>query len=233
MAIITVLLTLVLAAVRGTLGVAQSLVCQQRAGTVCFDFTTFADDQLHETRGMDARYLGGRFRLITFINGQFRLGEFWAQGQGIDRVPLPDDHPMQCPAAERGMAVTDTGDAITGGIATPQLLSIGVNRRLYQPETPRPGRLEIQLRSTILIEQNIPLIWDIDGASAFDSGLENDAVLSAPSLGARGPIANNRYWHPSFRHGGRMNVGFVGGHVLSSKRPLEQSGWRWSFWPRP
>ena len=56
-------------------------------------------------------------------------------------------------------------------------------------------------------------------------------VFSAPSLGSTGYFADDARWFPSVRHDGKINFAFIGGHVLSSRKPLDEPTWRWDFTP--
>ncbi len=232
-AILTILLSLLLPAIRGAVGSARAFVCQRNLGTVTFDFSIFADEFLHESRGtMDPRYAGNQFQLIEFMNNQYRVGPFWTDSAGQGRhVMLSDKHALACPAAAERVTITIDGGCASGGILFPQAVSIGFNRRLHQPDPGISGIPHFTLRSKLLQEVNVPLLWDTDGLAAY-SRVVLDAPFSAPSLDSRGLLRNNRYWHPALRHMGKMNVGFIGGQVRSTSTPLSESSWRWDFQPR-
>jgi prepilin-type processing-associated H-X9-DG protein len=76
---------------------------------------------------------------------------------------------------------------------------------------------------------SVPLLWDVDGASARRKGMQ--PVFSAPALNSTLAYANDRQWFPATRHGSGTQVAFVGGHVASSKKPLAEDGWMWGYQP--
>lgn len=229
-AVLAILISLILPAVRGTLGVARAMVCQRNLGTVVFDFAVFADPRLHESRGMDSRYLRDQFYLLTFMNSQYRVGEFWEHGAGAVVAPMSKDSPMRCPAGPAEQSIVEGAGCNAGGLSRPQNVSIGFNRRLHQPDPLNRRVPQFALRSRIAGETHVPLLWDSDGEAAFPR-VELETVFSAPSLDSRGLLAGDRYWSPGRRHGGRMNVGFIGGHVLSTESPLAQASWKWGYQP--
>jgi hypothetical protein len=71
-----------------------------------------------------------------------------------------------------------------------------------------------------------PLVMDVDGRAAAAAGVE-PFYIAPPVAGLDDPYSSGRYWSPGKRHGGKMLVGFVGGHVLSSEHP-EAEHWDWS-----
>lgn len=232
-AILTILISLLVPAIRGAIGSARAFVCQRNLGTVTFDFSIFADEFLHESRGqMDQRYADNQFQLLVFMNNQYRVGEFWMDTGGLGRhVELADGHPLACPAAAERVTITLEGECNSGGILRPQAVSIGFNRRLHQPDPGIAGIPQYTLRSKLLQQVNVPLLWDSDGFAAYPRVLR-DTPFSAPSLDSRSLLRNNRYWNPGLRHMGKMNVGFIGGQVRSTASPLTEPGWRWDFQPR-
>ncbi|MCK4343373.1 MAG: hypothetical protein KAY37_16790 [Phycisphaerae bacterium] len=48
-----------------------------------------------------------------------------------------------------------------------------------------------------------------------------------------GMYADNHFWFRALRHGGELNVGFVGGYVLSSPEPTRETIWDWAYQPKP
>jgi prepilin-type processing-associated H-X9-DG protein len=86
------------------------------------------------------------------------------------------------------------------------------------------------LTHRILDVTGVPLVWDVDGRAAVAKGV--NPVFSAPSLDSVAVYANDRYWFPGTRHNGSMNVAFVGGHVLTTMRPIQDFGaGAWGFQP--
>jgi prepilin-type N-terminal cleavage/methylation domain-containing protein/prepilin-type processing-associated H-X9-DG protein len=235
--IVAVLVAILLPALRFSIKAARSFRCQVALRGVAFDFTVFADDALHGDRGNDPRDLHNarRFRLETFQESQYGLDEFWRWETAATHT-LPDaqnNDPMRC-AEVRGEITLHSNTPCSQGAITPAAnVSFGFNMRMSRPEVPGPGGAPIQvpvtLDSSILLHGRAPLAWDIDGAVAAARNLS--PVFSAPSLNSTGPYANSRYWFPAFRHNGAINVAFIDGSVMSSARPLEQTGWDWAYQP--
>ncbi|MBK7404796.1 MAG: hypothetical protein IPJ41_09215 [Phycisphaerales bacterium] len=193
----------------------------------------FADATLHGDRGDDARDLGDRFRLETFQESQYGIGEFWRWGE-TELHTLPDaekNDPMRC-VAVRGELTLRRGVACrSGAISPPEAVSYGFNGRLDTAPYRGGNRwMRTSLTTQIVEEPGVPLAWDVDGAQAKRNGVQ--PVFSAPKADAKsGPFAGGLYWFPAMRHNGSVNVLFVDQHVDSTTRPLEESDWQWSFYP--
>jgi len=240
--IIALLVALLLPALGRIIGGARQFRCMVSLRSITMDFNNFADDQYHPWRGLDEapRDEGGlalgddRFRLETFQESQYRIDEFWDWNGSVTHE-LPDaggNDPMRCDAV-RGRIVLHNNTPCGGGAVSPrENVSYGFNKRLQIGEHELPNGAvvprEIILRTSILEDPNVPLAWDVDGAAADAKGVE--PVFSQPSLHSS-IFPNETYWFPARRHNGGLNVAFVGGHVLSTRQPLEEDGWRWAFSP--
>jgi prepilin-type processing-associated H-X9-DG protein len=124
----------------------------------------------------------------------------------------------------------------SGGAVDPQKnVSVGLNRRLevrtrYVNDRPVPARA--YLTPQILHLPDVPLVLDVDGERAARAG--TPPYYTAPPITndkSEDIYENGAFWFPSSRHRGRLNVGFVGGHVLSSARPTNEPWWRWDYQP--
>ena len=236
--IIAVLLAMLTPTIRYTIGAARGFGCQMNQRTVAFEFQLFADDELHGDRGDDEGELGSnRFRMDTFQENQYGIDEFW-EHPAAPTVTILDSNgasPMRCTEVHGEVVVRRNTPCAAGPFNTPQTVSFGFNSRFDRAEivdrNGRPRAVRVTLTSDILMHGNAPLLWDVDGEAAFEKGVQ--PIYSAPSLDSRGPYANDRLWFPGHRHNGRINVGFVGGHVLTSNDPLGESGWEWGFQPTP
>jgi prepilin-type processing-associated H-X9-DG protein len=234
-AIIVALLAILLPALQHTVAASRGFRCQMSLRGVAFDFSIFADDQLHGSRGDDETRFGNRFYLATFQDSQYSISEFWGWGAALTHT-LPDEaenDPMRC-AAVRGPITVKRGlSCERGGVIPFEHISFGFNKRLHRPvvytEVGSYRTPKIRLTSEITTHGMVPLAWDIDGAAASAVGMS--PVFSAPGLGSPGTYAGNRSWYPAFRHTGAANFAFIGGHVLSSRQPLAERDWRWSFQP--
>lgn len=242
LAIIALLLGLLLPTLSSTVASARAFKCRMSLRSVAFDFSVFADDQLHGDRGDDSRDLpAGKFRLETFQNAQYGLAEFWSYGI-LSSVKLPDASgrdPMRCAAVKGDLVLRRNVPCSEGGVSPPQNVSFGFNMRLHVSERQAlagaaPGVL---LSSSILSgsadssPSSIPLAWDVDGQAAALRGVS--PVFSAPARSSQFLFANDQYWFPGARHSGSVNVTFIDGHVESSRQPLMQNTWAWDFEPVP
>lgn len=239
-AIIAVILGVLLPALSGTIASARSFKCQMALRSVAFDFSVFADDQLHGPRGNDELDLPrNSFRLETFQNAQYGLAEFWAYGT-LPSVRLPDAQgrdPMRCAAQTGDLVLRRNVPCSQGGVGPPENVSFAFNMRLHVSErralagatagvvlTPK-----ILEGSGVAAPSQIPLLWDVDGSEAARRGAS--PVYSAPTLASQLIFTGDQYWFPGKRHAGAMNVAFVDGRVDSSKAPLSEHDWAWDFDP--
>lgn len=85
----------------------------------------------------------------------------------------------------------------------------------------------VMVRSNILNHPYVPLLIDVDGQLAKSRNLE-PFYTAPPRPNTDDPYTSGNYWMPSDRHGSKTNVAFIGGHVLSSKKP-EKEHWNWDY----
>ncbi|MBC7771050.1 MAG: prepilin-type N-terminal cleavage/methylation domain-containing protein [Pyrinomonadaceae bacterium] len=233
-AIIAVLLALVIPIAARTIGSARGFKCQMSQRSSAYDFTVFADDVYHGDRGRDERRKTS-FRLETFVASQYCLEEFWCW-PGETRREMPDANasdPLRCPEVKGTVVLRSNSACDAQGVTPWPNVSYGFNMRLRYAERTAPGPgpafVGVYMRSSILGESNVPLLWDVDGQVAMSQG--HSPFYSAPSLGSPLLYANDQYWFPGKRHNGGLNVGFVDGHVEATRAPLAQPSWRWDFTP--
>ncbi len=233
-AILAILLAIMLPVAANTMASARSFKCQMSLRSTAFDFTVFADSELHGDRGDDPCEFGvDRFRLETFQESQYGIDEFWRYGDAMmHQVPdLDDNDPLRCPEVDGLLQLRRNAPCSEGGVGPDRAISFGFNLRLHRAETidklNRPLMKSVILSPEILGHGDVPLAWDVNGEQARVNRVP--AVFSTPSLDSAGPLAHDRYWFPGLRHNGAINVAFVGGHVLSSNKPLEEPGWNWGF----
>lgn len=237
-AIVATLLALLLPAARGTVAAARSFKCQVGLRSSAFDFTNFADDTLHPARGDDDDIPGGRsFRLETFIEYQYSVDEFWAWGADQTHA-FPDSNgndPLRCTEVRGIVSGSRDQSCSEGAIQPPQNVSYGFNVRLRTSDSQRlAGRVPHVVLTSQILDGNgiaspslIPLSWDVDGRRAVQQNA--NPHFSGPTLSQTVLFGNNRYWFPSLRHNGVLNLSFIDGHVESSRAPLDEPNWAWGF----
>lgn len=233
-AIMAALLGILAPAIGGAIATARGFRCQMSMRAVAFDFQLFADESLHGDRGDDS---GRRdFRLETFQESQYGVDEFWRWGDDLGEISLPDaegNDPMRCPSVRAPLVLRRNLACSNGAVGPPQSVSYGFNLRLDRAEIVddrgRVRAVSVRLRPEVVSRSDVPLLFDVDGVRAFDTGVS--PIYSGPSLDSQGPFADDRYWFPAMRHRGAVNAAFLDGHVASSGRPLDETGWRWGFQP--
>jgi prepilin-type N-terminal cleavage/methylation domain-containing protein/prepilin-type processing-associated H-X9-DG protein len=238
--IIGVLLAILLPSLRGGLAQSRSFRCQMSLRGIAFDFSVFADPQVHGGRGRDDDRFGpNRFSLGTFAEAQYGIGDFWPKTEAKSKVVRPTDpsmDPLRCSEVagevtmERGRSLKD------GAIGPAENVSYTFNSRMMyieaeHPETKRLSLSHITLSLDILTRSMVPLVWDVDGGLAEKKDFSPH--FSAPDVdGARdGPYSDDAAWSPGLRHIGKGNFALIDGSVHSSSTPLSE-GWLWNFQPR-
>jgi len=234
--IIALLISILLPALGSTMGSARAFKCQMSLRATAFDFTVFADRTLHGDRGDDEQLRGDAFTLETFQESQYGVDEFWRYGDD-EVVQVPDaagNDPMRCPEIKGALQLRAFTPCSSGAVMPPDNISFAFNMRLHRAEVVHPALgvpylMPVRLTERIAEQPDVPLAMDVDGARARARNVS--PLYATPSLGSRGPLGGDRYWHPALRHNGKINVAFVGGHVLSSADPLGERQWRWGYQP--
>lgn len=237
LAVLAILLSILLPSLSRGLATARSFKCQVNLRGIAFDFTVFADDLLHGSRGTDdANYGRRRFSLETFMESQYGVDEFWSWNDAdLARRPASaGDDPMRCAEMTGEVVMRRHQPCRAGAIGPTQNISFGFNMRLFRIETlgsrGRPGTREVQLSSAITQQGRVPLAWDVDGAAAAER--DAPAVFSAPALASRSLYAGDAYWYPGARHLGAANYALIDGSVHTSANPLGSTGWDWAYQPK-
>lgn len=238
LAIVATLIAIVLPAIKTAVSTARGFRCQMSLRSTAFDFSVFADERLHSDRGNDATELpANMFRLETFQELQYGIDEFWSYGTQR-QVTLPDlqgRDPLRCSEVKGEITLRRDTPCGSGGVGPDQNVSFGFNMRLHLSDRQvMAGRSpQVLLNSSILngnaaeSPERIPLLFDVDGGAAGRAG--RPAVFSAPGLGSQALFADDQYWFPGLRHAGAMNVAFIDGRVVTTRRPLQEQGMAWGF----
>lgn len=235
-AIIGVLIAILMPALNASRETANDLKCRANYRSVLIQFTNFADDSGAGRRG-NSDSIAPRFMLEDFQESVYGIAEFW-NVEGERRQLSMVDQPLMCSAGPQFLERRASIPCSAGAVGPAANVSTGFNARLNRETRilsdgsmgPRPA----YLTSAILNYPDTPLLFDVDGQVAADRGLK--PYYSAPAMlpkDGQDIYSGGEFWFPSMRHRGRMNVGFVGGHVLSSANPLKEPYWKWNFQLNP
>lgn len=225
-AVIAILLGLLSSALSASRRAGLNLRCISQMQGVAFEFRMFADDFTAQSRGESEQLGPDRFYIDDFQDSMYRIDEFWDAGP-FALVEYEGRQPMMCPAGPRTLSRRPGLTAFQDALWPPENVSMAFNRRLWRDGV---NSGITQLSSRVLLYPYTPLLIDVDGLAAKNAG--NAPTYTAPPVADIDDMyADGRYWYPAFRHGNRLNVAFIGGHVESSAAPLNESAWRWDYVP--
>lgn len=234
MLVIGVLIAVLGTAVGRARASARSFVCKSNLRTVAFEFMQFADESTSPDRGESARDGRAGFYLEDFQEHIYGVDEFWDRPETQSVMMDARHQPLMCPAGpstlERHAGLPCGEYAVT---PVPNV-SVALNMRLYRASVRVAGRdvlRPVRLTRRILDHGSVPLALDIDGATAAARSVL--PYYAAPPAGDTGRYGDGLFWFPATRHGDAVNVCFVGGHVLSSTDPANETSWDWAYQPPP
>ncbi|MEO1007664.1 MAG: prepilin-type N-terminal cleavage/methylation domain-containing protein [Planctomycetota bacterium] len=230
LAVLGLLLGILLPVLSGSLQAAHSFACQMSLRNTAFDLQMFLDPRLVDGLEHDPCDRRGHVGLETFQESQYGIDEFWAYGGDRSRATLTNaaDVPLRCASVRGDLELRRDAPCSAGGVASWQTVSYGFNSRLHRVDGPGGRSVQACLAEHVLeTAGDVPLAWDVDGVEATRRGVT--PVFSAPPMGGDGQYDDGHAWMPAVRHGGKVNVAFIGGHVLSSADPLAEASWRWAF----
>jgi prepilin-type N-terminal cleavage/methylation domain-containing protein/prepilin-type processing-associated H-X9-DG protein len=230
--IVALLLSILIPALTSVRRNARALVCSSNMRTITVEFTLFAEGNVAE-RGDSDQLDRKRFWINDFQERFYRIDEFWDLGDRTSGSLERGDSAMLCPAGAGRLMKHKGWPCGSEAVGPAENVSLAFNMRLYRSEVFFRGARVLapaastHVRADILHHPYVPLILDVDGKEAAERSVE--PFYAAPPLpGVEGPYADGRYWMPSQRHGGLVNVAFTGGHVLRSRHP-ERERWNWSY----
>lgn len=233
--IIALLTAILLPALQSGRVAAQDLKCRANLRSVTTDFLMFADPSSGVNRG-NSESLGPKiFRLDDFQESIYRISEFWNGPLNVNQPVTANAQPLMCPSGPAQLERRSQVPCDSGAVGPRRNVSVGFNMRLRQKNRiigDEAFPANAYLSDKTLQFPDTPLLFDVDGNVADSRGLM--PYYSAPPVpGTTGPdiYQDGRFWFPATRHRNRVNVGFVGGHVLSSGSPLEEPWWRWDYVP--
>jgi prepilin-type N-terminal cleavage/methylation domain-containing protein/prepilin-type processing-associated H-X9-DG protein len=232
-AVVAILVAILLPALRSVRDQAKRVLCASNLRSIAIDFQFFADGNSPLGRG-DSTQLGrNRFRINDFQDAMYRLDEFWDQGDVQSGVLDASEQVSLCPAGVNRLTKFAGLPCGRDSLSPAEDVSLAFNMRLYRATVEVAGMPLLapvsvtNVRADILSHPYVPLVMDVNGEEASDRGFEPFYIAPALSY-VDDPYADDHFWTPSSRHGKRTNVAFVGGHVLSSRRP-ERETWNWDY----
>jgi prepilin-type N-terminal cleavage/methylation domain-containing protein/prepilin-type processing-associated H-X9-DG protein len=234
-AILVLLLGIMLPALRSARQSVQAFRCTTNLREVVFAFRLFADDYGKGYRGESDQRSDGRFTIEDFQESIYRIQEFW-DAPGLSVAPLqPSRELLMCPSGPRGLRKHANLPCSSGAVQPAAAISVAFNMRLHRTSRLLSGQffaVPTALSEQVLMHGQVPLVLDVDG-SVGASRPPPAPYYAAPPLAEPDFYSTGTYWFPARRHRGRINVGFVGGHVLSSPHPLGDPDWDWAYSPPP
>ena len=238
MGIIGLLVAILLPAMRAGRDAAHDLRCRANLRTVVTNFTVFADDSGVGNRGDSEMFGPRRFRLEDFQESVYLIDEFWS-GPDVQRMPIdPGRQTLMCPAGSTTLERRSGMPCSEGAIGPLPNVSTGFNSRLHRRTGYGPYGMYPDpafLTDRVLHHPDVPLVFDVDGEEALRLGV--NPYYAAPGIVKKtGPdiYSGDLHWFPSDRHrNGRTNIGFLGGHVLSSSDPRHEPWTNWGYQADP
>lgn len=231
-AILAVLVSILGVAVGKVRRTTKAFVCKNNLRTVAFEFFQFADEYAHPYRGDSDDGRPG-FRIDDFQERLYRIAEFWDRG-GVTEVTYdPSRQPLMCPSGSQVLRRRVGLPCQAYAVTPAENVSVGFNMRLARASVMvggRPVLKDVRVGKQILQHGSVPLAFGVDGRVAARRGVL--PYYSAPPAGDTGKYGDGLLWFPATNHDGKANVCFVGGHVLSSSSPAQESGWNWKYQPK-
>jgi prepilin-type N-terminal cleavage/methylation domain-containing protein/prepilin-type processing-associated H-X9-DG protein len=231
-AIVALLIAVLLPAAYSAREGARSLKCVNNLRSVSFEFRLFADDLASASRGDSDRLGGYRFSVEDFQESLYRVDEFWDLPGKATGTYDPRTELMMCPSGPRFLQRHSMLPCMHQAVYPTANVSAAINMRLNWAVVSFKGQKALaktRCGSDVIDNPYVPLVFDVDGDAAEARGVL--PYFSAPPAQSDDPYATGRYWFPSRRHGGRTNVAFIGGHVLTTNDPAAERGWNWEFQP--
>ncbi|MCC7292060.1 MAG: type II secretion system protein [Phycisphaerales bacterium] len=235
MTIIALLIALLVPSLRAARSQMMTLSCSSNLRSASFHLQLFAQGETERGRGDSDKEFGadsGRFYVDDFQQSLYGVAEFWDPA-GKSVSPLPENHPMACPAATAALTRLDRQLDLGDALQPLENVSVALNMRFYRAVITVNGNQKLSMVSNSFLSSRAlehpfaPLVIEVDGAAAKRAS-GYPFYVAPPIPGRDDPYSDGKYWSPSRRHAGKTLVGFVGGHVLKSEAPQRES-WDWSY----
>jgi len=232
-AIVATLLSILLPALNSARESAKMLVCSANMRTISREFDFFVRGESAQGRG-DSEQLGPSwFRINDFQEDLYRIDEFWDLGDTTTAPLSANREVMLCPSGRAKLERRKGFPCGRESITPVENVTLAMNMRLYRAALHFKGKSVLspvratRVSSTILNRPFVPIVMEVDGAMASRAGV--DPYYMAPPHGTDdSPYSSGRFWIPSKRHGGKMNVALTDGHVESSAHAQDER-WDWGY----
>ncbi|HOW73318.1 MAG TPA: prepilin-type N-terminal cleavage/methylation domain-containing protein [Phycisphaerae bacterium] len=229
--IIAVLVAILSVSISKVRNAGRTVMCMNNLKTVNQEFFRFADDSTRTYRG-DSEQTGKLFRLEDFQEKLYRVDEFWDAGESSEIALDKSKLPLACPAASGILTKRKSLPCSENAIVPLENISTAFNMRLDRASTIVRGWPVLQrtrLTTRILEYPDVPLAFGVDGAQATRNSVL--PYYSAPPAGDSGLYGAGKFWFPSLRHEGKLNVAFIGGYVLRTTDPGNSPKSNWKYQP--
>jgi prepilin-type N-terminal cleavage/methylation domain-containing protein/prepilin-type processing-associated H-X9-DG protein len=232
-AIVSALTALLIPALRSVRGQARRLHCASNLRNITIDFQLFASGESDGGQGDSERLGATRFRINDFLDRTYRLDEFWDLNSSDTGELTASRESSLCPSGAPSISKRRGFPCGQQSLFPVEDVSLAFNMRLYRGVIEWAGTTLLapvsttHVRASILHHPYVPLVMDVDAKHAVEAGFE-PFYIAPGRPNDEGPYAQDRYWFPSSRHAGAANVGFVGGHVLTSRQP-QRENWNWEY----
>jgi prepilin-type N-terminal cleavage/methylation domain-containing protein len=228
--LVGLLISLVCVCLSKARNAARTVMCMNNLKTVGYEFYLFADERTATSRGDSDRSGRALFRLEDFQERIYRVHEFWDVGDAKEARIRTSEQPLACPSAGAILTKHKSLPCSETAITPLEGISVGFNMRLDQVSTTVSGWTVLRrtrLTTAILEHPEVPLAFGVNGADAVRKGVL--PYYSAPPVGDTGFYGNGRFWFPSFRHDGKLNVVCIGGYVQRTADPgaTRKANWRY------
>lgn len=233
--VVALMITLIFPAISKARGEMRQLKCASNLRNIAANFQFFAEGIKGASRSRFTTLGRRTFHINDFQESLYRLNEYWDLGDAHTGKLKSANSPILCPAGPSQLVKRKGFPCGPKALSPIENISLAMNMRLYRRVIHIDGTAQLAsadqtfLSETILNHPYTPLIMDVDGQEAVERN-HDPFYMAPPGSDPHDPYATGQYWIPSNRHGGRTNVAFVGGHVLSSATPAQEN-WNWNYQP--
>ena len=235
LAIVAVLVSGLMPALSFRRQAAHDLKCRANMRNVIMGFDEFADPSAAGRRGDSDRLGPNRFLIEDFQESMYKASEFWEGSLSQRQTIQANEQSMVCPAGPTQLFRKSGVPCDSGGVGPAKNITFGFNMRLHTLtrfiEDKAFGSKAV-LTDKLLTMADVPLLLDVDGDAADTRSAMPYYTAPPISRAAKRDIyASSHFWFPALRHRSRMNIGYIGGHVLSTANPLSEPWTRWEYQP--